>query len=69
MAVSSGTKQLCSYATDAYSLCIVISFTAIGGKHPFGKDEFERNFLMRKCRAPTKLDADWNLTDLVARLT
>ena len=57
------------YATDAYSLGIVISFTANGGKRPFGKDKFGRNFLMSKGRAPTKLDADWDLADLVARLT
>jgi len=69
MVVNSGTNQTCSYATDAYSLGIVISFTSNGGKHPLGQNKFKRDYLMSEGTAPTKLDADWDLTDLVARLT
>jgi len=59
----------CSYATDAYALGIVISFTANDGKHPFGQDIIYRNFLMSLGTAPTELYADWDFIDLVVRLT
>ena len=71
MAASKEPKQSakCSYATDAYALGIVISFTANDGKHPFGQDIIYRNFFMSIGTAPTDLYADWDLIDLVVRLT
>ncbi len=55
MVVNCGTNQTCSYATDAYSLGIVISFTSNGGKHPLGQNKFKRDYLMSEGTAPTKL--------------
>lgn len=62
-------KVSASYASDAYALGIVISFTANKGQHPYGFNKTVRDYLMLLGTAPPNLEGDWDLIDIVARLT
>ena len=66
------TKLRFSYKSDTYALGIVIAFTVLKGKHPYGEmDEIRlQSILMRSGCEPIGLaESDWDVTDLILKLT
>ncbi len=66
------TKIQFTYQSDAYALGIVIAFTVLKGKHPYGElDEFLlQSILMSKGCEPIGLrELNWDAIDLILKLT